>query len=155
MDAGYSRTETMFAPAAESGRFNVFVITDSGRVVFENGSESNNAAAAAAQLDLMPFPYADLKLIDVSVPATAQSGGLLEVTWTVRNDGIGRTDLTNWSDTVTVARNPDGTNVITSAGFDHIGVLEVGGQYVRTGSVLLPNGFVGAGLREGAHQRSI
>ena len=100
----YSRTETMFAPATTSGRFTVFVIADATGVVFENGSESNNVAAAGAVLDLMPIPYADLRVTDVTVPATALSGTPLTVTWTVRNDGIGRTDLAAWSDTVTVAR---------------------------------------------------
>ncbi|HET9129437.1 MAG TPA: CARDB domain-containing protein, partial [Terriglobia bacterium] len=139
----YSRTETMFGPASGSGRYNVFVITDSGKVVFENGNETNNSASAPSQFDLMPFPYADLKMISVNAPATAQSGNLLTVTWVVRNDGIGRTDLTQWSDIVTLARNADGTNAVTSVAFDHIGVLEVGGQYERTASLTLPNTLSG------------
>ena len=142
--ASYSRTETMFAPATTSGRFTVFVIADATGVVFENGSEANNVASAGTTLDVMPIPYADLRLTDVTVPATALSGTPLMVTWTVRNDGIGRTDLGAWSDTITIARAADGTGVITNAGFDHIGVLEAGGSYVRTGAVLLPNALSGA-----------
>ena len=58
----------------------------------------------------------------------------------MRNDGIGRTDLTTWSDTVTIARNSDGTERHHQRPrFEHIGVLEAGGSYIRTGSVLLPN----------------
>ena len=139
----YSRIETMFAPAAISGRFNVFVIADADRLVFENNLKANNAGSSGTPLDLMPIPYADLKLVDVTVPASAQSGNLLEVMWTVRNEGIGRTDRTSWSDQVTVARNPDGSDVIVSTSFDHIGVLEVGGSYQRSGSVLLPNTLSG------------
>ena len=137
--ASYSRTETMFAPPSLTGRFTVFVIADSAGVVFENGSESNDAGAAGAPLDLMPIPYADLRLVDLAVPTAADSGTPLAVTWTVRNDGIGRTNTTGWSDVVTIARNADGSGVVTSAAFDHLGILEPGGSYVRTASVQLPN----------------
>src|SRR6185503_17323213 len=125
------------------GRFTVFVVADATAAVFENGSESNNTASAPAALDVMPIPYADLRVEGLTVPATALSGNPLAVTWTVRNDGIGRTDFISWTDTVVIARASDGTGVVTSLGFDHIGVLEAGGSYVRTGNVLLPNGLSG------------
>ncbi|MEX2646227.1 MAG: CARDB domain-containing protein, partial [Gaiellaceae bacterium] len=141
--SGYSRTETMFAPPVATGRFSVFVIADAGGVVFENAAESNNVGSPGAPLDLMPIPYADLRLLDVTVPETAQSGTLLSVTWTVRNDGIGRTDRESWADQVRISRNSDGSAFIVGAGFDHIGVLEAGGSYVRTGNVQLPNALSG------------
>nr|WP_309246834.1 CARDB domain-containing protein [Ramlibacter montanisoli] len=142
--ASYSRSETVFAPASYApDSYRVFVIADAGRQVFENGSEANNAAAAPAPLDLMPIPFADLVLTDLVVPATAQSGQSLAVSWAVRNDGIARTDRTSWSDTVIVSRNPDGSDVVAIAGFDHIGVLAAGDRYERSGSVRLPDALSG------------
>ena len=50
------------------------------------------------------------------------------MTWTVVNDGIGRTDRAQWTDVVPLATNPDGTGVVRSTVFDHIGVLGAGGR---------------------------
>src|SRR6185295_9974805 len=96
----YSRSETMFAPPSLNGRFNVFVRTDSQTVVFENNFESNNTLTASAPLDVIPFPYADLKIVELDAPAGGESGKPLTVTWTVRNDGIGSTNSIAWSDTL-------------------------------------------------------
>jgi hypothetical protein len=71
----YSRSETMFAPPALTGRFTVFVRTDSQDVVFENGSEANNVAAAPDPLDVMPIPYADLSVVSVDQRAGADRAG--------------------------------------------------------------------------------
>ena len=40
----YSRTGTFRLPPAFTGRYHLFVLTDSNHVVFENGIEANNAA---------------------------------------------------------------------------------------------------------------
>src|SRR3954452_4364038 len=133
----------MFAPASLTRRFTVFVTAAPAGAVFENGAESNNVGTASAPLDVMPIPYADLRLVDVTAAAAAESGTPLAVTWTVRNDGIGRTNSTNWTDVVTIARNADGTGVVTTAAFDHLGILEPGGSYVRTGAVQLPSALSG------------
>src|SRR4029079_14456861 len=96
-----------------------------------------------APLDVMPIPYADLKVTDVTVAATALSGTLLDVTWTVLNDGIGRTDRSSWSGTVALSTSSDGSTPFCSIGFDHIGSLEKCGSYVRTAQVQLPNALSG------------
>src|SRR5207245_2032043 len=95
----YSRSETIYLPAAFVGRYTLLVRADQRAVVFENGSETNNAAAPAP-FDVMPIPYADLRVTSVTAPATGESGRALPVEWTVANQGIGPTDRAQWSDTV-------------------------------------------------------
>ena len=139
----YSRSETMFAPPSLTGRFTVFVRTDAQGLVFENGSDANNVAAAPAPLDVMPMPYADLSVVSLGAPADGTSGAPLSVTWTVRNDGIGRTNTSAWSDSLKLASDAAGTQIVASTLVDHLGVLEVGGSYVRTASIIVPNGYAG------------
>ena len=141
LGASYSQTQTMYAPPSTSGRYHVFVVTDSGNAVFENGSKANNTASASAPLDIMPIPYAELAVSGVSAPATAESGTLIPVTWTVTNNGIGQTNIAEWNDTVTLSTGSDGTGFITNQPFDHLGYLAPGGSYTRTGDVQVPNGL--------------
>ena len=85
----------MFAPAAARGRYNVFVIADSANGRLRERQRSRTTPARrGTPLDVMPIPYADLKLTERRRCRRPRSpAALLEVTWTVRNDGIGRTDL--------------------------------------------------------------
>ncbi|MBI3350330.1 MAG: hypothetical protein HY020_24345 [Burkholderiales bacterium] len=140
----YSRTETIFAPASyRPDSYKVFVLTDATGQVFENGLEANNRASAATTLDLMPIPYADLVLTDISAQQTAQSGGKLTVSWSVANQGIAVTNTTGWSDVVSLSRNPDGSAPFMNVGFDHLGSLAAGAGYSRTGEITLPEDLSG------------
>ena len=67
--------------------------------------------------------------------------GSLQVSWHVENVGIGRTDLDHWADTVTLASNADGSGVVSSFSFDHLGVLAVNTGYDRSVDLALANGF--------------
>ncbi|HEX7097138.1 MAG TPA: CARDB domain-containing protein, partial [Acidimicrobiales bacterium] len=139
----YTRSETIFLPAAFTGHYTLLVQADRANEVFENGAEANNAAAAPNAFDVMPIPYADLQVTSVTAPASAESGGLLHVEWTVANLGIGPTDRAQWSDTVALSPNPDGSNSIANFSFDHIGVLAKDGSYTRAADLAVPNGIAG------------
>ncbi|MBY0468092.1 MAG: hypothetical protein K2Q07_03835, partial [Burkholderiaceae bacterium] len=138
----YTRSELVLAPPSLSGRFTLFVQADSAGQVFENGLESNNAASTAP-VDIMPIAYADLQVVSAGTAASAQSGGTVTVTWRVENRGIGRTDLSAWSDRVTLATNADGSGVVVSGSFDHLGALSAGSGYDRSGTLTLPQGLSG------------
>ena len=47
--------------------------------------------------------FADLDLSNVASPASASSGQLIHLTWTVANNGIGPTDASSWSDRVVLS----------------------------------------------------
>uniref|UniRef100_UPI00356973C0 CARDB domain-containing protein n=1 Tax=Stieleria sp. TaxID=2795976 RepID=UPI00356973C0 len=150
----YNASADLTLPAGLAGRFNVFVVADAQGDVFENSKTANNVALAADKVEITPTPYADLVVSSVEVPPTASSGGLLEITWQVTNQGIGPTDIPVWSDVVRLARNPDGTDLLRAfglnrndptiaAGSSHFGVLGVNQSYRRTTQISLPNGLEG------------
>ena len=144
-NASYTRSETFRLPIETNGRFTLFVRSDFGDFVFENGLEANNDVARAGEIDIMPAPYADLVVdaVDVTLPIAA--GGDASLSWTVRNAGIGVTNRGDWYDRVYLSTTPDLTGYIdgTSRDFQHFGQLAPDGTYVRSGSLSIPEGLSG------------
>ena len=142
--SGYSQSQTFLLPQGFQLHGHIFVQTDSGGVVFENGNESNNFAEAKNVFDITPIPYADLVVSSVNVPATGASSQPLPISWTVSNQGIGVTNTSSWDDKVSLATDPAGTNIVVVLGlFEHIGVIAPGGSYTHTVSASLPDGLQG------------
>ncbi len=132
------------------------MVSDVDSEVFENGLDENNAAASPDVFDVMPIPYADLVVSDVEAPPIAYSGHSLELTWTVANQGIGLTNIDHWSDTVGLASDPEGTQLVKSLGyFGRIGHAAPGNSYTRTGLATLPEGLDGHLLSRDHHRRSV
>ncbi|MFO1403439.1 MAG: CARDB domain-containing protein [Azonexus sp.] len=140
----YSRSERVLASPGTSARYKLFVVSDARGEVFENYSEANNLGRAGHNVDIMPVPYADLQVASVTTEGSAASGRPLRVTWEVVNNGIGLTSTADWSDSVWLSRNPDGSGVVTTFGSaGHIGQLAVGDRYSRSLDVTLPEGIEG------------
>ena len=59
----YTRNETFLLPRAITGRYHLFVHTDSRNEVFENQLEADNTAIATEFFDVMTKPYADLVVL--------------------------------------------------------------------------------------------
>src|SRR5262249_7442792 len=114
--ASYSRSETFLLPPGFTTHAHLFVRTDSGNAVFENGAESNNDAEAGNLFDVVPIPYADLVVSTVQVPATGGSSLPLPLSWTVTNQGIGVTNTSTWTDEVYLATDPAGAHTVLLLG---------------------------------------
>ncbi|MEX2214849.1 MAG: Ig-like domain-containing protein [Phycisphaeraceae bacterium] len=139
----YSQSRTFTLPTDLTGQFHVFVVTDEGQEVFENGLEANNIGEAAAIMDVMPIAFADLVVSNISVPATVGSGQTMTVLFTVTNQGIGLTSRQSWQDRLFLATDAAGTNRIAELQLDHIGPIAAGSNYVRGAQVVVPNGYSG------------
>ncbi len=140
----YSQMQTVQMPPGFTGRYHLFVETDAGNAVFENGSKANNVGEAPNNFDVMPIPYADLVVSSIVDPQNAGSGLPVNVTWTVTNQGIGLTSVPSWQDDLALASDPAGKNILEDYGlFDHLGPVGPGGNYVRTAQVVLPQGLSG------------
>ena len=139
----YSRVVEVMLPAGFSERLRIYVVADKDGTVFENGLTANNTALADNVTDVANAPYADLVLTDIEVAPDASSGGTLAIAWTVRNDGIGQTDRTQWTDQIILSRNPDGSGVVATERFTHLGALAVGASYRREAQIGLPDGLEG------------
>nr|WP_322865701.1 CARDB domain-containing protein [Aquicoccus sp. G2-2]MEA1112959.1 CARDB domain-containing protein [Aquicoccus sp. G2-2] len=145
LDGGqsYRRSEAIDLPAGFSDRLIVYVVADYGGEVFENGATANNRAATPGPVDVTHAPYADLEVSSIAADATAQSGTALTLQWVVENDGIGLTNSAQWNDRIILARNPDGSGVVASQTYTHLGALAVGETYQRSGTITVPNGLEG------------
>lgn len=54
----------------------------------------------------MPKPYADLVVEGLSAEGNAVSGGVLNVSWSVSNQGIGITDKDTFSENIWLSEKP-------------------------------------------------
>ena len=142
LGASYTNSQIITLPPGFNGRYHLFVRTNTDGSVFENGSTANDAAQSATPFDVVPYAYAD-DIVTAVVPGAASSGQNVQLTWTVANQGIGTTDVSEWVDNVYLSATPDGANRQLLGTFDHLGYLAVGGSYTRSASVLLPNGITG------------
>jgi len=140
----YRRSERVLLAPGTSARYKLFVVSDTRSEVFENYSKANNVGRLSHAVDVMPIPYADLQVASVTIEGTPASGRPLRLTWEVVNNGIGLTDTADWSDSIWLSRNPDGSGVVTSfASARHIGQLAVGDRYSRSLDITLPDGIEG------------
>ncbi len=141
---GYSASETFLLPPAFQGQYHLFVHSDAGNAVFQNGSKPDRYAEAPNLFDVTTAPYSDLVITSLDVPSTAASSQPLTLSWSVKNQGIGVTAPSTWSDSISLATDPQGHNLVYSfPSFGHSGALAPGGSYSRSGEVILPDGISG------------
>ncbi|MBE9160631.1 putative Ig domain-containing protein [Nodosilinea sp. LEGE 06152] len=96
--AFYTRNELVELPFNLAGDYSLFVVTDSGGSVYEATNEGNNSSSALPVTVNRQTP--DLRVTQLNVPVTAQSGGAFTINWTVENQGIARTNVDFWYDQV-------------------------------------------------------
>jgi subtilase family serine protease len=107
-------------------------------------NESNNTQAIAIQIT-----NPDLTIANVIVPATAQFGQTVEVSWTVRNSGTSATTA-SWSDRLWLSQDGTiGAEDILLLTQPITEVLSANGEYTRTAVVTLP---FGASFRDGTYR---
>ncbi|MBV8656560.1 MAG: VCBS repeat-containing protein, partial [Burkholderiales bacterium] len=142
--ASYTGSVSYTFPPGFSRHGHVFVRSNVGNTVWQNGQTAGNTLEASTPLDVMPEPYADIAVSAVAVNGTASSGQPLSVSWQVANRGIGVTDSTSWTDHVWLSSNPDGTGTTFDLGsYSHIGQLAAGGTYTGSLTATLPQGVQG------------
>ncbi|MEJ2392692.1 MAG: CARDB domain-containing protein [Gammaproteobacteria bacterium] len=92
------------------------------------------------------FNFADLSVTDISGPGSAESGGSVELSWTVGNFGTAATESELWVDRVIMSANElygDGDDLYI-ASVPHSGVLAVDETYTVTASLQLPKSISGS-----------
>ncbi|MEM9827396.1 MAG: CARDB domain-containing protein, partial [Planctomycetota bacterium] len=147
LDAGesYTRDETFALPPELNDRFELFIHTDAGDVVYENDLEANNVDFRPGYVDIMAAPNADVIVTNIDAPPPINAGTEATVSWTVENVGRGITDRGDWYDRIYLASDPAGDQMIdgTERFYQHFGQLAVGGTYVRTATIAIPDGLQG------------
>jgi subtilase family serine protease len=158
-DGGYDASASFTLPAnlAPNDYF-VIVRTDRDNGVTEGAlGEGNNISVSASQVHVVAFDpnnpdgvlppellRPDLTVTEVIAPDEAVSGQVMQVTWTVRNDGPDPTGNRDWYDAVYLSR--DGVldrNADIYLGHAYHTGLGVGATYTRTLDVTVPYGQSG------------
>lgn len=145
LDVGESYTNNLTAtlPQGIDGNYYFLVQTDYFNQVFELENENDNfGVSEPTDIDLTPPP--DLQVSSVNPPSQAFSGQPMSLSWTVTNEGTGRTLETLWYDEIYMSADEviDGNDFRLGIYF-HRGTLDVGESYTATRNVNLPIGIDG------------
>ncbi|MEZ6135593.1 MAG: CARDB domain-containing protein [Pirellulaceae bacterium] len=135
----YERSEIIQLPNRTSGRFTLFVHTDSTDAVYELAGHQVNHTAVAHPVNVTPTPYADLVVEAVTTAGTPLSGQAIDVIWTIANRGISTTNTSTWTDYIYISSDPTGNTGLRLIGSSvHGGALGIDQTYERTSPVVIP-----------------
>ncbi len=103
--------------------------------------DNNRVVSSAVNVTLSPTP--DLSIESIAAPPEFNSGGKIDVTWTVRNIGSGDA-TTAWTDRVSIRKVGDPDAIPTTIGtFTYSLPILAGRSYVRSEQVKLPDNLQG------------
>ncbi|MCL1475465.1 CARDB domain-containing protein [Argonema antarcticum] len=142
VDASYNGSATFVLPNAIEGTYYAFVVTDSANNVFELNNDNNNGIDGSP-ISITSRP-ADLA-VTANIPITASAGKAIRVNWTVTNQGIGDTAVTNWIDRAIASKDAvlgNGDDVLLGT-FERNGLLNPNSSYQRSELVTIPFELVG------------
>ncbi|OGB06139.1 MAG: hypothetical protein A3E25_16225 [Burkholderiales bacterium RIFCSPHIGHO2_12_FULL_69_20] len=143
--AAIERVQTITLPRDTTGEWQIVIVTDVDRQVFEGvNGENDNQLADADTISLVQRPLPNLVVDSVTPPQNAFSSQPVTVRWTVRNTGTGTTTVPSWRDAVYLSTDDifDGSDVYLGA-TENPGYLEVGGDYASSLTATLPRGISG------------
>ena len=142
VDGTYSIKATLKTAVNIEGGFRLFVVTDRANEVFELDNANNVGSRGPVTVEIIP---PDLVVTDFSADATADAGSAITVSWTVINDGPGRTLNSAWYDRIIASRDDvlgNGDDTFLRDVY-RAGALDPGASYSVTGNVAIPFAFEG------------
>lgn len=122
-------------PIYLEGDFELLLTIDHLNEVFETyaGGEGNNSYRRSVAVTQRPLP--DLVVDAITLPATAESGGPVEIAWEVENQG--NASATRFRDRVVIETLDGSTSIgVADVGFD--GELLAGEKVTQTATINLP-----------------
>ena len=138
VDRGFS------LPNEISGEYFVIVRTDTGQEVIEGAFENNNSTISTQTVQITLAPSPDLTVSVVDAPLDAFSGQPIELSWTVKNLGLGAAEGT-WFDAVYLSLDQvfDRNSDIYLGFANRQNELVPGASYTQTVSFDVPAGISG------------
>jgi hypothetical protein len=125
----YVEQAELILPVSLVGDYHVFLATDTEHDLFEGFREANNRVEASNLLQVSLRPPADLQVLAVNPPLTAQSGSLQSLRWTVGNQGASAPEKGTWVDAYFISRLDT---------FNLDSAIALGRKYHSGGRLLLP-----------------
>ena len=148
--ANYTATAPLTLPSLADGDYTVLVLTDATNAIFEGPQEANNLKAAVGKLHVT---HPALTPSITAAPATASSGGAVNVTWTTADTGTGDT-LGGWVDRLYLSSTPQLAGdalLLGQASFN--GPIAAGTNATGTVNATLPVNLAGDYLLRGRRRR--
>ena len=141
------RRQKITLPQTLQGKFSVVVKTDTADSLIEYGHEDNNTTIKEEQFTSILPTFPNLQVTKVTAPNNAFSSQYTSLSWTVTNQGQGRTLQSSWYDEVYLStdRVLDGSDQSLGRQ-NHSGILEPGASYTVSNTTRvfkLPEGISG------------
>ncbi len=142
--ASYTDTTTVVIPPTVHGIAYFYIFTDGDDVVFENTDENNNVTRSDSVI-VQSYPSIDLAVTSFTIPDSGISGQTVNLHWTVKNIGAGKTITDRWDDflylTTDTILNTD-TDILVDQ-VTHDGTLDPGSNYSRDIPEIIPPNISG------------
>ncbi|MGJ8635989.1 MAG: CARDB domain-containing protein [Phycisphaerales bacterium] len=132
----YTRQPTIELPLVDAGLYYLILVADRGDTVFE-GPGDTEANISIVQIEISDVA-ADLVVSDVANPNAGISGQPHQVTWVVSNNGSAETPQSTWIDSIEIVQEGFPDSIIATATSSRESVLDSGGSYSGSASVMLP-----------------
>lgn len=136
--ASYETTQNVTMPNGVSGSYRLVVQTDFQGVVFESRFKDNNTAVSAGAIALTAAPAVDLRVENVSGPATAQPGQRQSVSWEIANAGSGEARAP-WTDHLYLSRDGTMAGAIYLTSLNHDAPLAGGARLQANAQFWMPD----------------
>jgi hypothetical protein len=126
-----------------SGTYYILISSDANHQVYEHNGENNNLLNK--KIVINPYPSIDLYLDTIVCPSSAWSGEKVNISYTVKNIGEGKTLMSSWYDMLYISDDNILSNedIVLTPNNKHSGPLAPGEEYTKTLNVFLPNGISG------------
>ena len=142
----YSNTLNVTLPLGIDSNYYFLVQTDGTNQVWEFDREGDNLTASnITDVDLTPPP--DLKITSINVPSSIFSGQKINLSWTVENQGEGKTFSRYWYDEfyLSLDQTIDSRTdyYLGRKQYNSFTVLDAGASYTASNEVEIPVGISG------------
>ena len=144
-DSSYTVTKSVTIPSNIFGTYYFYVTTDVSNTVFEHVYENNNTAGSDSVVVFLT-PPPDLVVTSINVPGGASNDDVLDIGWTVKNQGATSPVVTSWLDGTYLSASPDYdlTDAYFLGSTPHSGTLIPDSSYQVNKSVNLSANLSGA-----------
>ena len=140
----YSQELTVKIPQGTEGVYYFLVKADASDRINNFQGEVINSLGVSELTIVSLTPPPDLQVTVVDAPTQGTAEQTVSITWTVTNEGAGKTLQDDWYDSVYIStdKSVDGSDYLLAVE-RHIGALESGQSYEVTKEITLPQGISG------------
>ena len=129
--------------ALTSGKYYLYVYTDFGDSIYEHSSNNNNSSRRS--IYITAYPPVDFAMINVSNPDSGISGKTLNITYTVKNLGLGRSLSNSYNNVIYLSADSIWSPSTDIFVFRELLTTQLShnASYSKSVSVTIPNGLSG------------